>query len=315
MQANTALAGKRGFAYHLRRHLSYWPLYLMTLPGLAYLFINNYLPMAGLVIAFKRFDAKKGLFFSPWIGFENFRYLFKDIWVITRNTVGYNAVFIITNTVLGIFIAILLSELLSTRFRKLYQSVVLLPFLISTVIISYLVYAFLSVENGFVNNSVLPLLGVEPISWYNDPSRWPFILVIVNIWRSTGYYFVIYLSTIIGIDRGYYEAASIEGATKVQQIYHITLPLLKPVTTMLVLLAIGKIFYADFGLFYQVPMNAGALYPTTNVIDTYVYRALLQIGNIGMSAAAGLFQSVVGFVLVLVSNLVVRKFDAENALF
>lgn len=287
----------------------------MTLPGLLYLLVNNYLPMAGLVVAFKRYDARKGMFFSPWIGLENFRYLAKDIWVITRNTVLYNAVFIVTNIVFGILIAILLSELLSTAFRKFYQSVVLLPFLISTVIISYLVYAFLSVESGFVNTKILAPLGAGPVSWYTDASKWPAILTIVNIWRNTGYYCVIYLSTVIGIDRGYYEAASIEGAGKLQQIRYITLPLLKPVTMMLVLLAIGKIFYADFGMFYQVPMDSGALYSTTNVIDTYVYRALLQIGNIGMSSAAGLFQSVVGFVLVMVSNLLVRRADPENALF
>lgn len=308
-------AQKKSPAQKLRRHLSCWPLYLMTLPGLLYLLVNNYLPMAGLVVAFKRYDARKGMFFSPWIGLENFRYLAKDIWVITRNTVLYNAVFIVTNIVFGILIAILLSELLSTAFRKFYQSVVLLPFLISTVIISYLVYAFLSVESGFVNTKILAPLGAGPVSWYTDASKWPAILTIVNIWRNTGYYCVIYLSTVIGIDRGYYEAASIEGAGKLQQIRYITLPLLKPVTMMLVLLAIGKIFYADFGMFYQVPMDSGALYSTTNVIDTYVYRALLQIGNIGMSSAAGLFQSVVGFVLVMVSNLLVRRADPENALF
>lgn len=308
-------AQKKSPAQKLRRHLSCWPLYLMTLPGLLYLLVNNYLPMAGLVVAFKRYDARKGMFFSPWIGLENFRYLAKDIWVITRNTVLYNVVFIVTNIVFGILIAILLSELLSTAFRKFYQSVVLLPFLISTVIISYLVYAFLSVESGFVNTKILAPLGAGPVSWYTDASKWPAILTIVNIWRNTGYYCVIYLSTVIGIDRGYYEAASIEGAGKLQQIRYITLPLLKPVTMMLVLLAIGKIFYADFGMFYQVPMDSGALYSTTNVIDTYVYRALLQIGNIGMSSAAGLFQSVVGFVLVMVSNLLVRRADPENALF
>lgn len=305
----------RGFGARLHRHTKCLPLYLMTVPGLLYLLINNYLPIAGLSIAFKQFDARKGLFFSPWIGLDNFRYLFNDMWVITRNTILYNAGFIVLNVVLGIFVAILLSELLSTAARKVYQSVVLLPYLISTVIVSYLVFAFLSVESGFLNKTILPLLGVDSVAWYNDASKWPWILNIVNVWKNTGYYCVLFLSTIIGIDRGYYEAASIEGATKIQQIIHITLPLIKPVTIMLVLLAIGRIFYSDFGLFYQVPMNSGSIYSTTNVIDTYVYRALLKIGNIGMSSAAGLYQSVVGFVLVLVSNLVVRKVDPDNALF
>nr|WP_300685929.1 ABC transporter permease subunit [Acutalibacter sp. 1XD8-36] len=289
----------------------------MMIPGFIYLFVNNYMPMAGLIVAFKQYDARKGIFGSDFIGFQNFKYLFatKDALVITRNTLLYNGVFIVLNTVLSIFIAILLSELFSVGARKLYQSVILLPFLISTVIAGYIVYGFLSADSGFINKSILPLLGIDDISWYNEPKYWPVIITLVYIWKNVGYNCIIYLSAIIGIDRQYYEAAALEGAGKVRQIFSITLPMIKSVTIMLILLAIGRIFYADFGLFYQVPMNSGALFPTTNVIDTYVYRSLIQIGNIGMSSAAGFYQSIVGLVLVSVSNLVIRRADPESALF
>ena len=293
------------------------PLYTMMIPGFIYLFVNNYMPMAGLIVAFKQYDARKGIFGSDFIGFQNFKYLFatKDALVITRNTLLYNGAFIVLNTVLSIFIAILLSELFSVGARKLYQSVILLPFLISTVIAGYIVYGFLSADSGFINKSILPLLGIDDISWYNEPKYWPVIITLVYIWKNVGYNCIIYLSAIIGIDRQYYEAAALEGAGKVRQIFSITLPMIKSVTIMLILLAIGRIFYADFGLFYQVPMHSGALFPTTNVIDTYVYRSLIQIGNIGMSSAAGFYQSIVGLVLVSVSNLVIRRADPESALF
>lgn len=293
------------------------PLYTMMIPGMIYLIVNNYMPMAGLVVAFKQYNAKKGIFGSDWIGFKNFEYLFKtsDAWVITRNTLLYNTAFIILNTVISIFIAILLSELFSVRARKIYQSAILLPFLISTVIAGYLVFGFLSTDSGFVNKNVLPLLGIDPISWYNEPKYWPVVITVVYLWKNIGYSCIVYLSAIIGIDKQYYEAAALEGAGKVRQIFTITLPMIKSVIIMLVLLAIGRIFYADFGLFYQVPMNSGALYSTTNVIDTYVYRSLLQIGNIGMSSAAGFYQSVVGLILVTLANLIIRKIDPDSALF
>lgn len=298
----------------LKKMRRYWPVYLMMLPGLVYLFINNYMPLPGLIVAFKNYNAKKGIYGSEWAGLKNFEYLFKnDAWTITRNTVLYNVAFIIVNTVLAIFVAIILSELVGRR-KKIYQSVILLPNLISSVIIGYLVFAFFSVENGFVNNTILPLFGIEPISWYGEPKYWPFILVFVNAWRMIGYNCIIYLSTIMGIDKSIYESARLDGATKWQQIKQVTIPLLKPTIVMLTLMAVGRIFYSDFGLFYQVPMNQGALYATTNTIDTYVYRGLLQLGNISMSAASGLYQSVVGFILVLSANLLVRKLDPESAL-
>ncbi len=287
----------------------------MMLPGFIYLFINNYMPLPGIQVAFKQYKAPLGIYGSEWVGFKNFEYLFKteDAWIITRNTIFYNLAFIVVNTFLSILIAIILSELLS-RGKRLYQNTILLPNLISTVIIGYLVFAFLSAENGFFNKQILPLFGMEPISWYSETGYWPFILIFVNAWKSVGYTCIIYYATILGFDRAFYESALIDGAGKMKQILHITLPLLRPTIIMLTLMAIGRIFYSDFGLFYQVPMNQGVLYSVTNTIDTYVYRGLLQLGNISMSAAAGVYQSVVGFLLVLAANLIVRKIDKDSAL-
>ena len=215
---------------------------------------------------------------------------------------------------LAIFVAILLSEMTS-RFKKFYQSSILLPYLVSTVIVAYLVYAFLGTDSGFFNKVVLPMFGKEPVSWYTETKYWPFILVFVSAWKSIGYNCIIYVATIMGFDRAYYEAATIDGATKRQQIMYITIPMLKGTIIMLTLLAIGRIFYSDFGLFYQVPRNSGALFSVTNTIDTYVYRGLLELGTVTMSAAAGAYQSLVGFILVLSANLAVRKLDPESALF
>lgn len=291
------------------------PIYIMMLPGFLYLFINNYMPLPGLVIAFKQYNARKGIFGSNWIGFKNFEYLFKtsDAWVITRNTILYNVAFIIVNTVMAVLVAVILSELNGKR-KKVYQSVILLPNLISTVIIGYLVFSFFSVENGFVNNSLLPAFGMKSIDWYSEPKYWPFIIIFVSAWKSVGYNCIVYLATILGFDRAYYESALVDGANRWKQFKYITLPLLKPTIIMLTLMAVGRIFYSDFGLFYQVPMNQGALYSTTNTIDTYVYRGLLQLGNISMSAAAGLYQSVIGFILVLGANMLVRRVDKDSAL-
>ncbi len=292
------------------------PVYIMALPGVLYLFINNYMPLPGLVLAFKNYSARKGIFGSDWAGLANFKYLFAtdDAFIITRNTICYNVVFIVVNLVCAIAVAIILSELTS-KWKKFYQSAILLPFLISYVIISYLVFAFLSTENGFINNTVLSAFGASSISWYNEKQYWPFILVLVNTWRGIGYNCIIYLSTILGFDRTFYEAAAIDGASKWQQITKITLPMLKPTAIMLTLMSVGRIFYSDFGLFYQVPKNSGALLSVTNTIDTYVYRGLLELGDISMSAAAGVYQSLVGFILVLGANLLVRKIDRESALF
>lgn len=298
-----------------KRFKRFIPVYLVMIPGLVYLFINNYMPLPGLVVAFKQYNAGKGIYKSPWVGFKNFQYLFatNDALLITRNTILYNVAFIAINLVCSIAVAIILSEL-TGKIKNVYQSVILLPHLISSVIIGYLVFAFFSVENGFVNNNILALFGKEGVSWYSEPKYWPFIIVFVNTWKSIGFNCIIYLSTLLGFDRAFYESAEIDGATKWQQIRYITLPLLKPTAIMMTLMAVGRMFYSDFGLFYQVPMNQGALYATTQTIDTYVYRGLLQLGNISMSAAAGVYQSIIGFVLILAANLLVKKLDRDSAL-
>ena len=295
----------------------YWPLYLMMLPALLYLLINNYIPMAGMVIAFKKLNFAKGIWASPWAGLKNFKFLFasRDAWVITRNTLLYNVAFILVNMVVGIAIAILITEVRNTKLKKVYQSAILLPFLMSMVILSYIVYALLSAENGLVNNSILPLFHIDPIQWYQKPKYWPAILIIANCWKGVGYGCLIYIASLIGIDPSFYEAARLDGASKWQEITKITLPSLVPTIITLLLLSIGRIFYSDFGLFYQVPMNSGVLFPTTNVIDTYVYRALIEQGNISMSSAAGVYQSLVGFCVVMLSNWIVRKVDKDQALF
>ena len=288
----------------------------MALPGLIYLFINNFMPLPGLVLAFKKYNAKKGIFGSPFVGFKNFKYLFvtKDAFIITRNTILYNLAFIVINTILAIAVAILLAEMTS-KMKKVYQCLILLPYMISMVIVSYLVFGFLSTENGFINNTVLRALGMEPISWYMKKQYWPFILVFVNAWKVIGYNCIIYLAAILGIDRSIYESAAIDGASKWAQIKNITIPLLRPTVIMLTLLAVGRIFYSDFGLFYQVPQNQGALFSVTNTIDTYVYRGLLELGDMSMASAAGLYQSVIGFILILSANWAIRKIDPESAMF
>lgn len=299
------------------RFRQFIPLYVMLLPGMVYLFINNYIPMAGIVVAFKSYNVNAGMFGSPWVGLRNFDFLFgtNEAAIIIRNTLLYNVAFIIINMVVGIVLAIFISDVVNTRLKKLYQSSILLPFLISIVVVSYIVFALLSHENGMLNKGLLPMLGMEPVQWYNDTTWWPLILIITNCWKGVGYGTLIYIASISGIDQSFYEAAELDGASKWQQITQITLPCLIPSIITLLIMNIGRIFYSDFGLFYQVPQNSGSLYSVTNTIDTYVYRALMSTGGIGRSSAAGLLQSVVGFTLVMVSNLVVRKASAENAIF
>lgn len=307
------MKGKRRWG----RFKRFLPLYLMFLPGLMYLIINNYIPMAGLWFAFTKVNYQKGLWNGDFVGLKNFRFLFQsnDILYITRNTILYNIAFIIIGTLVSIIIAIALNEARNKFFKKTAQSLIMLPYLISMVIVSYLVYAFLSMESGLINNTVLKLFGVDEISWYSEAGYWPFIIIFVNTWKTFGYNCIIYLAAIVGIDPSYYEAAALDGATKLKEVLCITIPMLKPTIITLTILALGRIFYSDFGLFYQVPMNNGALFKATNVIDTYVFRGLMEQGNIGMSTAAGAYQSLVGFALVLISNGIIRKISRDNALF
>ena len=307
----------RGIRKSRRRLFRYGPIYLMLLPGFVYLIVNNYIPMAGIVIAFKRYNYQLGMWKSPWAGLSNFEFLFrtKDAWLITRNTLLYNLAFIVIGTVLAIAVAILLGEVRTAPARKFYQTSILVPYLISMVIASFLVNGFLNSRTGFINKGILEPLGMEGVSWYSSPEYWPFILIIVNTWKNLGYNVILYYATLVGIDLAYYEAAVVDGAGKWKQFIHITLPGLKSTVIVLTLLSIGRIFYSDFGLFYQIPMDSGVLLEVTNTIDLYVYHGLMESGNMGMSSAAGVYQSCVGFLLVLLANFVVRKLDQESALF
>ncbi|HAF98267.1 ABC transporter permease [Paenibacillus lactis] len=294
---------------------------LMILPGTIWFLIFAYLPMFGTVLAFKDFRISPDGFFasvlnSEWVGFKNFEYLFttNDAYIITRNTILYNLAFIILGLVIAVGFAIMLSELVNKRTAKVYQTGMFLPHFLSWVIISYFAFTFLSVDKGTLNQ-IITYFGGEPISWYSEAKYWPFILVFVGIWKGVGYNSVIYLAAITGIDKSYYEAAVIDGASKWKQVRYITIPLLKPLMIILTILAIGGIFRSDFGLFYQLPKDSGALYPVTNVIDTFVYRGLMNMGDIGMSTAAGLYQSFVGLILILVANYIVRRIEKDHAIF
>lgn len=287
----------------------------MVLPGLVYILINNYIPMAGILIAFKKVDYSLGIFASPWVGLENFKYLFatNDAFIITRNTLLYNIAFIIIGNVMGIIVAIALAEIFSKRLQKFFQTSILLPHMISMVIVAYIVFGFLSNQSGWINNTFLT--DETSINFYQRKEFWPLILTFVNTWKILGYSSIIYLSSVVGIDRSIYEASYVDGCGRFRQIINITLPLIKPTIITMVLLQAGRIFYSDFGLFYQVPMNSGTLFSVTQTIDTYVYRSLMLSNNISMASAAGAYQSVVGFCFVLFVNYVVRKLDKENALF
>lgn len=295
----------------------YIPVYILGLPGLVYLIINNYLPMFGITIAFKDLDFKKGLLASDWIGFKNFEYLFrsKDALLITRNTVLYNVLFIFLGIFIGVLLAICLNELNSKILIRTYQTSILIPYLMSWVIASYLVYALLAPDVGLLNKSILPALGKAPVNWYTTTQPWPVILTLANIWKSSGFGMVIYYSSIISISADLYEAAKIDGASNWQQIRCITLPLLKPTIITLTILNMGRIFSSDFGLFYQVPKNSGVLYPVTRTLDVYVYNALMRNNDFAMSSAASVYQAVVGFIFIMTANGIIRKISRDDALF
>lgn len=312
-KGNTKAAGAAARSSLWKDVKKHRELYFMLIPGAIYLIINNYLPIGGLVLAFKQYDYSKGILGSPWCGIRNFKFLLgtKDAAIILRNTLGYNLIFILTGTVLAVVVAILLNEIRSEFSKKVYQVFILIPYLVSMVVVSYIVFAFLSTDNGFINNSILH----EKINWYMTPKYWPAILIFINLWKSFGYNSIIYYATVIGIDSSLYEAAVVDGAGRWQKIWHVTLPSLKPTIITLTLLAVGRVMYSDFGLFYQVPMNSGMLYDVTTTIDVYVYKGLMLLNDIGRSSAAGFFQSICGFLLVMSANLIVTKIDKDNALF
>jgi putative aldouronate transport system permease protein len=323
-QKKSGLLPKSGVARYARpkgsRHGSRENLamLLMAVPGLLVLVVFAYLPISGIIIAFKDYRAIDGIFGSAWVGLKNFEFLFNsgNAWRITWNTLFLNTLFIVTGTVGALALALMLNEVRSRAalLTGIYQTLLFFPFFISWVIVGYFGYALLNADTGLINR-VLLSLGLQTVNWYAEPKYWPMILVLVNLWKSVGFGVVIYLSGLLGISQDYYEAAAIDGASKWQQVRYITLPFLTPLITINVLLAIGRIFFADFGLFYNVTRDASLLYPTTDVIDTFVFRALRTLGDFGMAGAAALYQSLAGFLLVLFSNWIVKRHDPERALF
>lgn len=305
---------KKSFTKQVRKYL---PFYIMALPACIYFFINNYMPMSGLILAFEKYTVSGGIFGSKKIGLDNFRFLFKseDAWLITRNTILYNLIFIILGTVMSILVAYFLHELKGNLPRKIYQTIILFPGLLSIIIISYLVNAILSGDTGFINMHILQPMGLDTIAFYSEKKWWPFILTFVHLWQITGTNCILYLANMSAIDPGLYEAANLDGASRFECFKNITIPCLIPTIITLTILSVGKIFNSDFGLFYQVPMNSGAIIDVTQTIDTYVYRGLMNTANMGMSAAACFYQSMVGFCLVMLTNALVRKISRENAMF
>lgn len=293
------------------------PLYLMMLPGFAYFIINNYLPMPGIMMAFQKYKYTKGIWGSPWCGLKNFTFLVNsnDLTLLVRNTVHYNLVFMVLGTVAAVTVAVLLNEVRRKKLQQTFQTLILIPHLLSYVIITYIVYALFGGEYGMINKSILQPLGIAPVSWYTEDQHWPVILTCVHLWKSFGYSSILYYATLVGFDQTYYEAAVVDGATTMQCIFRITLPLLKHVIITMTLFSIGHIFTSDFGLFYQVPMNSGMLYNTTSTLDTYVYRGLLEDDNLGRASAAGFFQAIVGFLCVISANALVRRVESDSALF
>jgi putative aldouronate transport system permease protein len=295
---------------------------ILALPTIVWYTLFTYLPMFGIIIAFKRYKPLRNTNFivslirSEWVGLDNFKFLFQtpDPAIMFRNTLFYNAVFIILGILIPVTLAIMMSQLHSQRFAKITQTMIFLPHFLSWVVVSYFVFSFLSVDRGLINRLLLSA-GREEVQWYLTKEPWPFILILMNLWKGVGYGMVLYLAAISGIDGQLYEAAIIDGATKWQQTWRITLPMLRPVMTILFILAVGRIFSTDFGLFFQVPRDSGTLVPVTQTIDVYVYKALMRVNNIGFSSAAAFMQSVFGFITIVSANYVVRKIDPDSSLF
>lgn len=296
--------------------------YLMLLPGVIVLIINNYLPMIGVVIPFKdySYNVKSGffasLFSSPFVGFKNFEFLFKSVDCLTAtvNTVVYNIIFIALDLIVPIALAICMSEMWNQKKANTYQTLMFLPYFISWVAVSYVAYAFFC-NAGFIDKNLLPLLGISNVDFYSRPEFWPAILIFFHLWHYTGYNLIVYIAALAGISSEYYEAAALDGATKWQQVRYVTLPMLKTTAVILTLLAVGRIFNGDFDLFYNVPKNVAQLYSTTSILDTFVYNELINLGDVGMSAAAGLYQAVVGCVIVFICNFAVKRVDPDSSLF
>ncbi|MFI3177653.1 MAG: ABC transporter permease subunit [Eubacteriales bacterium] len=319
---STSPKGSQGFA-SMKKTLV---LLSMVAPGAIWLVLLRYLPMGGIVMAFKNYKVYtkdpgliNNIINSEWNGIDNFKFIFagSDAWLMFRNTLGYNAVFIVTGLVVSVTFAVMLNEVTNKFVAKTYQTLMFFPYFLSWVVVSYFLYAFIDPTYGMVNR-VLVNWGYDQFqayNWYADLKPWPYIIVIANAWKNVGYTTILYLAAITGIDATQYEAASIDGATKMQQIFYVTLPHLKTMIVILLIMNVGKIFNSDFGLFYQVPMGSGTLIPITQTIDTYVYRIMTAVPNLGYSTAAGLMQNVIGFICIMTANAVVRKVDEDSSLF
>ncbi|MBD2869111.1 ABC transporter permease [Paenibacillus arenilitoris] len=302
-----------GFLTDIRRN----PVsYLLVLPALLYTIIYGYLTLPYMVIAFQKFNYTKGIFNSEWVGWKNFEFFFNSTAasMVTWNTIKLNVLSIFFGTVVALAFAILLNEIRSKLFKRISQSTVLFPYFLSWIIVSYIVYSFFGTEHGLINNFI-ERLGGEPHNWYADPKPWTWILVGLSVWKEVGMSAIIYLAAITSIDDSLYEAAKMDGANRWQQIKSITIPMLMPTVSILTLLAIGKIFYSDFGMFYAIIGDNGLLYSTTDVIDTYTYRTLRTSGSPAIAMAIGMYQSIVGFILVLSANWIVKKVNKDSAMF
>ena len=295
----------------------------MVAPAAIWLLLLRYLPMGGIILAFKNYKIYpanptfwNNLIHSAWVKFDNFKFLFmtNDAWVMIRNTLAYNIVFIILGIIIPVAFAIMMNELTRKFAAKTYQTLMFFPYFLSWVVVSYFLNAFLGAQYGMIP-SMQMAAGETPISWYTTTEPWPYIIVFANLWKNVGYSTILYLAAITGIDATQYEAAAIDGASKWQQIWYVTIPNLRTMIAILFILNVGKIFNADFGLFYSLPMQSGSLFSVTQVMDTFIYRVLMNTGNIGQSTAAGLLQNVVGLVFILGANTVVRKIDSDSALF
>lgn len=295
----------------------------MVAPIAIWLLLLRYLPIGGILLAFKDYKVNpsnptfvNNLLTSEWVGFENFEFLFKtdDAWIMFRNTLAYNSAFIILDVIIPVTIAIMISEMTVKFFAKAYQTMLFFPYFLSWVVVSYFLNAFLDPQYGLIP-SMQRAAGETVISWYTTKGPWPYILIISHIWKNVGYCTVLYLSAITGIDTTQYEAAAIDGASKWQQVCYVTLPHLRTMICILFIMNVGKIFNADFGLFYNVPMQNGALFDVTQVIDTYVYRAFIATGDPSLSSAAGLLQNVLGFICIMTANGIIEKIDSDSSMF
>ena len=295
----------------------------MVAPAAIWLLLLRYLPMGGIILAFKDYKVNprnpsfiSNLINSKWVGIDNFKFLFKTdaAWLMIRNTLAYNVVFIILGGVVPVAFAIMMNEFTKQYVKKAYQTMMFFPYFLSWVVVSYFLNAFLDAQYGMLP-AAQKAAGEAVTSWYTTPGPWPYILVFANLWKNVGYSTVLYLAAITGIDASQYEAAAMDGATKWQQVMYVTLPHLRTMIAILFIMNVGKIFASDFGLFYNVPMQNGALFSVTQTIDTYVYRAYIATGDPGMSSAAGLLQNVLGFVCIMTANSIVKKIDADSAMF